>query len=184
MRKVTPSGPSPRHILVILGLFAIFWAGFAPPAVAQSGAYDNAFPPGVNWNNATPEQIAEAVFTAVKNNPDAAPDLAVNGLQAAAGTGRWNLAGAEDGKQSVDPDGSGGDPSLQDIAQVIGDAAKRANPAMAPQIDSAIAGALPGLIAGLGGPGGSGGSGGGGPPPVPSGFGGGGGGSTGSTGDS
>lgn len=180
----TPRRLSNNLALAIFGSLAVFCAGFASLAVAQSDLYDNAFPPGVNWNNATPEQIADAVFAAVKNNPDAAPDIAVNGLQAAAGTGRWSLVGAEDGKQAVDPDGSSGDPSLQDIANVIGDAAKRGNPAMAPQIDSAIAGALPGLMSGVGGAGGGGGGGGGGPPPVPSGFGGGGGGSTGSTGDS
>lgn len=164
-------------------LFSFLLAVLSGPVFAQS--YDFAFPPGVDWSTATPEQIDEAIFNAVKNNPDAAADIAVAGLQSAAGTGRWNKVGAEDGKQSVDPDGSSGDPSLEDIASVIGDAAKRANPAMAPQIDSTIAGALPGLVAGTTGIGGGGdGGGGGGSPPVPGGFGGGGGGSTSSTGDS
>ncbi len=126
----------------------------------------------MDWNNATPEQISDAVFNAVKNNMDAAPEVTLAGLEAAAGSGRWNRTGSEDGKQSVDPDGSSGDPGFEDIANVISDAAKRANPAMAPQIDAAVAGAMPGLLAGLGSPGGDPGGGGGG------------GGSSSSTGDS
>jgi len=157
-------------------------------AVAFAQSYNFGFPPGVDWNNATPQQITDAVFNTVKNNPDAAPDIAVAGLEAAAGSGRWNNVGSQDGKQTVEDDGSSSDPSFEDVANAIADGAKRANPAMAPQIDSAVAGALPGLIAGLGTSGDGGGSSGGGggvgvPPPVPGGFGGGGGTTT-STGDS
>jgi hypothetical protein len=173
--------PPYRFLLPLLFLIAAF---ATTPVFAQS--YNFGFPPGVDWSNATPEQISDAVFNAVKQNPDAAPDIAVAGLRSAAGTGRWDRSGSQDGKQSVDPDGSSGDPGLEDIANVIGDAAKRANPAMAPQIDSAIAGALPGLMGGLGGSGGGDGGGGGVggvPPPVPGGFGGGGGTTT-SSGDS
>lgn len=174
---------APRSIWLSVGLMQ---AVLSMPVAAQS--YEFGFPPGVDWNNATPEQISDAVFNAVKNNPDAAPDIAVSGLQSAAGTGRWTKVGSQDNKQSVDPDGSSGDPSFDDIANAITDAAKRGNPAMAPQIDSAVAGAMPGIIAGLGGSGGDGGGSGGGggggvPPPLPGGFGGGGGTTT-STGDS
>ena len=167
---------TPRILLPLLGLALTVLCG---PVLAQS--YDFAFPPGVDWSNATPEQISDAVFNAVKNTPDAAPEIAVAGLQSAAGTGRWTKTAVQDGKQSVDPDGSGGDPAFEDVAGTITDAAKRANPALAPQIDSAVASALPLIISGLGGSGGGdggGGSGGGGagvPPPVPGGFGGGGG---------
>jgi len=149
---------------------------------AQEGSSEFAFPPGVDWNNATEDQIADAVFNAVKSNPDAAPEIAVAGLQSAAGTGRWARTAVQDGKQTADPDGSSGDPGIEDIANVISDAASRANPAMAPQINSAIANSLSSLPpagSGSSGSGGDGGGGGGGsvaPAPIPGGGGGGGGG--------
>jgi hypothetical protein len=150
---------------------------------AQESSTEFGFPPGVDWNNATPDQIADAVFNAVKSNPDAAPEIAVAGLESAAGTGRWVNTASQDGKQSVDPDGSAGDPGIEDIANVISDAASRANPAMAPQIQSAVANAVSSLPpAGSGSSGGGDGGGGGGgpvaPAPIPGGGGGGGGGSS------
>jgi hypothetical protein len=154
--------------------------GFAlmPATEAQGAPVEFGFPPGVDWNNATPDQIADAVFNAVKNNPDAAPDIAVAGLESAAGTGRWARAAVQDGKQTPDPDGSSGDPGIEDIANRISDAASRANPAMAPEINSAIANSLSSLPPA--GSGSSGGGGGGGgpmaPAPIPGGGGGGGGG--------
>ena len=69
-----------------------------------SSSIEFGFRPGVDWNNATPDQIADAVFNAVKSNPDAAPDVAVAGLQDAARTGRWPIQAGLDGKMSVDPD--------------------------------------------------------------------------------
>jgi hypothetical protein len=164
-------------LALVLGLMPVF------NAQAQEGSPKFVFPPGVDWNNATPDQIADAVFNAVKSNPDAAPEIAVAGLESAAGTGRWVNTASQDGKQSVDPDGSAGDPGIEDIANVISDAASRANPAMAPQINSAIANALSSLPpAGSGSSGGGDGGGGGGgpvaPAPIPGGGGGGGGGSS------
>jgi uncharacterized membrane protein YgcG len=161
----------------VLGLRPVF------NSQAQESSTEFGFPPGVDWNNATPDQIADAVFNAVKSNPDAAPEIAVAGLESAAGTGRWVNTASQDGKQSVDPDGSAGDPGIEDIANVISDAASRANPAMAPQINSAIANSLSSLPpAGSGSSGGGDGGGGGGgpvaPAPIPGGGGGGGGGSS------
>jgi uncharacterized membrane protein YgcG len=170
--------PFITFLALVLGLMLVF------NAQAQESSPKFAFPPGVDWNNATPDQIADAVFNAVKSNPDAAPEIAVAGLQSAAGTGRWVQTAAQDGKQSVDPDGSAGDPGIEDIANVISDAASRANPAMAPQINSAIANSLSSLPpAGSGSSGGGDGGGGGGggpvaPAPIPGGGGGGGGGSS------
>lgn len=163
-------------------------AGFAlmPAAEAQDAPASFVFPPGVDWNNATPDQIADAVFNAVKNNPDAAPDIAVNGLLAANETGRWARPD-QGGKQTVDPDGSSGPPPIEEIANVISDAASRANPAMAPQIRSALTNTVSNLPVvppgGGSGPTGDpgGGPGGGAPPapaPIPGGGGGGGGGSS------
>jgi hypothetical protein len=168
-------------LALLLGLMPVF------TSQAQESSPEFAFPPGVDWNNATPDQIADAVFNAVKSNPDAAPEIAVAGLQSAAGTGRWVQTAAQDGKQSVDPDGSAGNPGIEDIANVISDAASRANPAMAPQINSAITNSLSSLPPGGSGSSGGGGDGGGGgggpvaPAPIPGGGGGGGGSSTSST---
>ena len=170
--------PFLTFLALVLGLMPVF------NAQAQESSPKFAFPPGVDWNNATPDQIADAVFNAVKSNPDAAPEIAVAGLESAAGTGRWVRTAGQDGKQSVDPDGSAGDPGIEDIANVISDAASRANPAMAPQINSAIANSLSSLPpAGSGSSGGGDGGGGGGggplaPAPIPGGGGGGGGGSS------
>jgi hypothetical protein len=169
--------PFLTFLALVLGLMPVF------NAQAQESSTEFGFPPGVDWNNATPDQIADAVFNAVKSNPDAAPEIAVAGLESAAGTGRWVNTASQDGKQSVDPDGSAGDPGIEDIANVISDAASRANPAMAPQINSAIANALSSLPpAGSGSSGGGDGGGGGGgpvaPAPIPGGGGGGGGGSS------
>ena len=169
--------PFLTFLALVLGLMPVF------NAQAQESSPKFTFPPGVDWNNATPDQIADAVFNAVKSNPDAAPEIAVAGLESAAGTGRWVRTAGQDGKQSVDPDGSAGDPGIEDIANVISDAASRANPAMAPQINSAIANSLSSLPpAGSGSSGGGDGGGGGGgpvaPAPIPGGGGGGGGGSS------
>jgi len=170
--------PFITFLALVLGLMPVF------NAQAQESSPEFTFPPGVDWNNATPDQIADAVFNAVKSNPDAAPEIAVAGLESAAGTGRWVRTAGQDGKQSVDPDGSAGDPGIEDIANVISDAASRANPAMAPQINSAIANSLSSLPpAGSGSSGGGDGGGGGGggplaPAPIPGGGGGGGGGSS------
>jgi hypothetical protein len=169
--------PFLTFLALVLGLMPVF------NSQAQESSTEFGFPPGVDWNNATPDQIADAVYNAVKSNPDAAPEIAVAGLQSAAGTGRWVQTAAQDGKQSVDPDGSAGDPGIEDIANVISDAASRANPAMAPQINSAIANSLSSLPPGGSGSSGGGGEGGGGggpvaPAPIPGGGGGGGGGSS------
>jgi hypothetical protein len=169
--------PFLTFLALVLGLMPVF------NSQAQESSTEFGFPPGVDWNNATPDQIADAVFNAVKSNPDAAPEIAVAGLESAAGTGRWVQTAAQDGKQSVDPDGSAGDPGIEDIANVISDAASRANPAMAPQINSAVANAVSSLPPGGSGSSGGGGEGGGGggpvaPAPIPGGGGGGGGGST------
>jgi hypothetical protein len=73
-------------------------------AKRTSNSIQFGFPEGVDWNNATPTQIADAVFAAVSQNPEAAADIAVAGLQDAAKTGRWRIQPGSDGKMSVDPD--------------------------------------------------------------------------------
>ena len=154
-------------------------------AARASAQYDLSgfLPPGVSVNSATPQQIAEAVTAAVKANPDAAADIAAGSFQSVFEAGRYTLPGSQDGKQSTDPDGSAGDPTLEEWAGTIADAAKAGNPAMAPQIDSAMANALSSAQSSItsgggGGDGGGGGSGGGAPIPIVPGGGGGGGGGT------
>ena len=84
--------------------------GSVTSSVAQTDSFKFGFPPGVDWNSATPEQMVQSVFDAAKNSPDAAADVAAAGVLAAAQTGRWPREGSQDGKQTTDPDGSGGDP--------------------------------------------------------------------------
>jgi hypothetical protein len=59
------------------------------------------FPEGVTWNDATPDQIADAVFAAVKNNPKAAPEIAAASCEEAISTGRWQRLKGTDGKMAV-----------------------------------------------------------------------------------
>lgn len=146
-------------------------------------APDIALPPGVDWTSATPEQIREAVFAAVKNNPDSAVEVVQAAIESVKATGRYPNAGTSDGKQVVDPDD--GVVTLPEIADQIAQAAIQANPAMAAQITQAVSQSLAQAAttsgAADGGSGGGGSGGGGGAPPLPGGFGGGGGGSGGGT---
>ena len=168
-----------RHGMRRSAFLLVVAVGLVTSSVAQTDSPAFRFPPGVDWNSATPEQMVQSVFDAARNNPDAAADVAAAGVLAAAQTGRWPREGSQDGKQTTDPDGSGGDPTIEDVAGMIADAAKQANPAMAPQIDSAVAGVLATLPAGGAlagsGPTGTGDPSGGSTPPPPAGFGGGGG---------
>jgi hypothetical protein len=148
-------------------------------SLAQQVPTTLAFPSGVDWSNATTDQIAEAVFQSAQQNPDQALQVAVDALNAAKATQRFPSLASYDGKQSADqrPDPQG---TIEELAQRIGDAAKQANPALASQIDSALLTAVPGigLLTGTdGSAGGSDGGGGvgttGGGVPLPGGFGGG-----------
>jgi hypothetical protein len=147
------------------------------------------FPSGIDWSNATTDQISESVYQSAKADPDQALQIAVDALNAAKSTQRFpSVVSMSDGKQVVDPSGS-----IEELARRIGEAAKQANPALAPQIEAAMTSGVPtiGLLTGtdpstssLGGDGGSGGGTTGGGVPLPGGFGGGGGGgSNGGSGD-
>jgi hypothetical protein len=168
-------------LLVCFGLLATH------SVPAQQFVFTPSFPSGVDWSNATPDQISEAVYKAVKDNPEQAVEIATAALNAAKNTQRFPSIATSDGKQFVDPENADPTGTIEDVAQRIGNSAKQANPALAPQIDAAIASIVPtvGMLAGLpgGGSGSGGGSGGGtggsgGSVPLPSGFGGGGGGGT------
>ncbi|MFM8720096.1 MAG: hypothetical protein ACKOFH_11310, partial [Chthoniobacterales bacterium] len=98
-------------------------------------------PFGKSWENATPEDIRQAVLEAVKRNPDSAPELVQAAIQSVAMTGRFPASGAGDSKQVVEDDGNG-ETSLEELAAMIGAAATEANPAMADAIAQAVAGAL------------------------------------------
>ena len=145
-------------------------------SLAQQVPTTLAFPSGVDWSNATTDQIAEAVFQSAQQNPDQALQIAVDALNAAKATQRFPSLASYDGKQSADqrPDPQG---TIEELAQRIGDAAKQANPALASQIDTALLTAVPGigLLTGTDGSVDGGGGGGttGGGVPLPGGFGGG-----------
>ena len=140
-------------------------------------------PPGVTISSATPQQITEAVVAAAKADPSAAADIAAGSLKSVYTAGRYTLPGSLDGKQTTDPDGSSSDPTLDEWASRIADAAKQGNPdpVMAPKIDSAVSNTLGSLSQVPGSGGGGDGGGGGSPPPVPIPPGGGGGGGTSTT---
>jgi len=149
------------------------------PSAAQEVPTTLTFPSGVDWTNATSDQIVEAVFQAAQQNPDKALEIAVNALNSAKATQRFPSLASYDGKQVADPGKLDPRGTIEDLAQRIGDAAKQANPALASQIDTALLTAVPGvgLLTGTdgGSSGGSGGGGttGGGGVPLPGGFGGG-----------
>lgn len=165
-------------LLVCFGLIA------ADSAQAQF-VFTPSFPSGVDWSNATPDQISEAVYNAVKDNPDQAVEITKAAIEAAKNTGRFPSIATSDGKQFLDPENIDPTGTIEDVAQRIGNSAKQANPAMAPMIDAAVMSSVPtvGMLANL--PGGTGGGsgvgtggGGTGSAPLPPGFGGGGGGGT------
>ena len=62
------------------------------------------FPPGVDWSNASPDQICAAVLAAVKSDPDGAADVATAALDETTKTGRFPVIKGTDGKQAVDPE--------------------------------------------------------------------------------
>lgn len=101
------------------------------------------FPSGVDWTNATPDQISEAVYNAAKANPDSAVDIAAAAINAAKATQRFPSIATSDGKQYADPENTDPTGTIEDVAQRIGNAAKQANPALAPQIDAMIVGLVP-----------------------------------------
>ncbi len=167
-----------------LPALALILFGALQPVAAQF-VFTPRFPAGVDWTNATPEQISEAVYNAVKENPDQAVEIVTAAIEASKSTGRFPSIASSDGKQFVDPGNTDPTGTIEDVAQRIGNSAKQANPALAPQIDAAVMSAVPtvAMLNNLTGSTGGGTSGGGtggstGSVPLPSGFGGGGGGGT------
>ena len=157
--------------LIVFALLLVF-----PTALL---AVSVAFPPGVDWNNATPEQIRRAVYDAVKEDPNSAIEIVTSSINNVAQTGRFPRAGETDGKQVLDPNVD----TFEEVSDQIGDAAAEANPDMAAQIAEAVNSAVGGTVTDTSSDGGGGGGGGGVPPPLPGGFGGGGGGGGGGTSD-
>lgn len=161
-------------LLALLTSIGLVFSSY--PSLAQQVPTTLAFPSGVDWSNATTDQISEAVFQSAQQNPDQALQVAVDALNAAKATQRFPSLASYDGKQSADqrPDPQG---TIEELAQRIGDAAKQANPALASQIDTALLTAVPGigLLTGTDGSVDGGGGGGttGGGVPLPGGFGGG-----------
>jgi len=180
------SSPAPRRALFLAAIMALSASVCLAAPVFK-------FPPGVDWNNASPEQIREAVFAAVKEDPENAVEIVKAAMEMVQQTGRFPNSGSADGKQVVDADD--GVVTLPEVADQIAQGAIQANPAMAGQISQAVnsivasapvttapgSGQADGGSSGTTGNGGTdGGSGAGGggsaPPALPGGFGGGGGG--------
>ena len=175
---------SPRSTASRVGFRAVL--ALLVSAAVTFAAPEIKFPPGVDWSNASPEQIREAVFAAVKENPDDAIEIVQAAMENVQKTGRFPNEGAGDNKQVIDPDD--GIVTLPEVAEQIAQGAIQANPAMAAMITQAVNNAVasapitqPGATQttdGGGTDGGGGTSGGGVPPALPGGFGGGGGGGT------
>jgi hypothetical protein len=72
--------------------------------VKSSSGYEFLFPKGVDWSNATPTQIADAVFAAAKHDPNSAPEIAVSAMTEATKSGRFPRSQGWDGKAPVDPE--------------------------------------------------------------------------------
>lgn len=161
--------------LPLLAIAAVL--GYSHPCAAEQTPATLQFPAGVDWSNASFDQISESVYQTAKANPDQALQIAVDALNAAKATQRFpSVTSMSDGKQTVDPSGS-----IEELARRIGEAAKQANPSLAPQIESAMISGVPtmGLVTGTDSSGGGSSGGGttsGGGVPLPGGFGGGGGG--------
>lgn len=169
------------RLLFILGLSAVL--GNSALAQFNIASY---FPPGVTVGNVTPDQFSEAVFNAVRENPANAAEIAAMSFESVIQAGRYNQTG---GKQGADPDGGTSDPTVEEWSDVVTEAATRAAPEMASQINQAVGTALtstqtaiatgtlpsdpggtpttPPGDSGTGGDGGGGGPGGGPPPIVP-----------------
>lgn len=61
------------------------------------------FPPGVDWNNATPEQMVDTVYVAAKSYPDGAADVVAAAVDETKKTGRFPVIEGTDAKMSIDP---------------------------------------------------------------------------------
>lgn len=179
----------PLKLLLALLLLATPVAMSQAQEAAPSDEVAALFPQGVDWNNATPEQMYSAIYNAVKKNPDATLDIVQSSLNNIERTGRYPRAGNGGGKEVVEEDDGQPRPprTLEDMALEVGKAATAANPAMAQSIANLINGLVPTLppqvimdsINGAQPPPDTGGGGGGGPGIyLPSGGGGGGGGGT------
>ena len=70
--------------------------------VKSSSGYKFLFPKGVDWSNATPTQIADAVFAAAKHDPNSTPEIAASGLTEATKSGRFPQNTNIDGKHQIE----------------------------------------------------------------------------------
>lgn len=187
-RSLQLSIGSHLRALLLIGFAAVYCS----PALAQQFNIASYFPPGVTLANVTPDQFSEAVFNAARENPAQAAEIAAMSFESIVQAGRYNQM---TGKQGADPDGGRSDPTVEEWSNISKEAATRAAPQMANQINQAVGAALASTQTAIASgslptnpngtpttstdPGAGGTGGGGGPPPVvPIAPGGGGGGST------
>ena len=132
-RSLQPSFGAGMKLLFIFGSVFLANSSLAQFNIASY------FPPGVTINNVTPDQFSEAVFSAVRENPANAAEIAAMSFESVVQAGRYNQAG---GKQGADPDGGTSDPTVEEWSDVVSEAATRAAPEMASQINQAVGTAL------------------------------------------
>ena len=153
-------------------LLVVLAAALQLQLLASSAAVNISFPTGTDWNNATVEQIRQAVYEAVNANPEMKDQIITSALESALQTGRFPKL---DASAVVDP----GVVTYDTLAAEIRSAAETAfvGAPLAPIVESDGKQTISSEPIDDGG--GSGGGGGGVPPPLPGGFGGGSGSSTG-----
>lgn len=130
----------------LVSLFSVVILSIGSPAVGQEAGSDKVaamFPRGVDWNNASPEQMYSAIYNAVKNNPDATLDIVKSSLNNIEQTGRYPRAGNGGGKEVIEDNDQ--PRTFEDMALEVAKAATAANPAMAQAIINTVNSMVPTL---------------------------------------
>lgn len=109
--------------------------------VAQEGPNLEGFPPGVNWDNATPEEIYNLVFSNAKANKEETLAIVQTAIQKLRESNRFPMDGASGGKQVVEDNNQL--QTLEDMTAMVAEAATRAWPDLAPDIAAVAAREVP-----------------------------------------
>ena len=120
-------------LLVLVGLAVTGWA--------QDGPDLQGFPPGVSWDNATPEEIYNLVFANAKDNKEQTLEIVRTAIQKLRESNRFPMDGESGGKQVIEDNGE--PQTLEDMTALVAEAATQANPDMAPQIAAVAASEVP-----------------------------------------
>lgn len=118
--------------------------GLAATSLGQNGPDLDGFPPGVNWDNATPEEIYNLVFNNAKANKEETLEIVRAAIQKLRESNRFPMDGASGGKQVIEDNGQ--PQTLEDMTALVAEAATQANPEMAPQIAAVAASEVPSSV--------------------------------------